>query len=309
MNKSYLYILFNPLQKGKFSYQNLEFDFKPFYVGIGVNERCNVHFTKSSIKKDKNSRKIEIITDILSHGLKPIVKKICENISREEAKKQEILLVKAIGREIYGGILVNLTNGGDFTNANALGKDNIHSKKVYQYTLEGEFIKEWDCGLREVGRILNVSYNTIADCCRGKCSTAYNFQWFYEYKGEKVKEIVKRKRKIVKPVLVFDSNKNFINKFNSVKDCCNFYKVTKSEISISSLYGSCIKNLYFSYKNKLKKSKISKYTKYPVIIDNIEESLTYEEIAKKFNIPKMKVYDIKRGKSSYGKYQNGKFIF
>ena len=52
------------------------------------------------------------------------------------------------------------------------------SKKVIQYTLDGQKIKEWPstrCIEREIG------YNSafISKCCRGIKKTAYGFKWSY----------------------------------------------------------------------------------------------------------------------------------
>ena len=51
------------------------------------------------------------------------------------------------------------------------------SKKVLQYTLDGEFVREWP-STRECGRNgFNSGY--IAACCRGKLKSAYGFKWCY----------------------------------------------------------------------------------------------------------------------------------
>lgn len=53
------------------------------------------------------------------------------------------------------------------------------SKTVYQYSLDGEFIKEWP-STQEVQRQLGY-YNTyIGKCCLGKFKQAYGYIWKYE---------------------------------------------------------------------------------------------------------------------------------
>ena len=52
------------------------------------------------------------------------------------------------------------------------------SKKVYQYTLDGKFVKEWkstaECGMN------GYNYGNVAACCRGKLKTYKGFIWRYK---------------------------------------------------------------------------------------------------------------------------------
>lgn len=52
------------------------------------------------------------------------------------------------------------------------------SKPVIQYTLDGEFVKEW-CSIREIERVLGYSHGNISSCCLGKQKTAYKSIWRY----------------------------------------------------------------------------------------------------------------------------------
>ena len=58
----------------------------------------------------------------------------------------------------------------------------IFSKKVYQYTLDGEFVREWP-STKECGRN---GYNQghVAACCRGVQNKHKGFVWSYERLGE-----------------------------------------------------------------------------------------------------------------------------
>lgn len=59
-----------------------------------------------------------------------------------------------------------------------LGKDNPNSKRVYQYTKIGEFVKLWNC-TSEVERELGFFSSSISSCANGKRKTAYGFIWKY----------------------------------------------------------------------------------------------------------------------------------
>ena len=52
------------------------------------------------------------------------------------------------------------------------------SKIVYQYSLDGELIKEWP-STNEIQRQLGYNQGNISKCCLGKCKTAYRYIWKY----------------------------------------------------------------------------------------------------------------------------------
>lgn len=52
------------------------------------------------------------------------------------------------------------------------------AKKVNQYSLEGQFIKEWESA-HEVQRQLGYSRGNISTCCLDKRKTAYGYIWRY----------------------------------------------------------------------------------------------------------------------------------
>lgn len=53
------------------------------------------------------------------------------------------------------------------------------SKKVYQYTKGGKFVKEW-CSLSEIQRELGFAQPNISACCNGRLDFAYNFVWSFK---------------------------------------------------------------------------------------------------------------------------------
>lgn len=52
------------------------------------------------------------------------------------------------------------------------------SKKVLQFTLDGEFIREWP-STREIERQLGFDNSAVGKCCQGKLKSAYGFKWCY----------------------------------------------------------------------------------------------------------------------------------
>ena len=62
------------------------------------------------------------------------------------------------------------------------GKTNTNgklSKPVLQFTLDGEFVREWP-STREIERQLGYNNANISACCLGKRKSAYGFRWEYK---------------------------------------------------------------------------------------------------------------------------------
>ena len=51
-----------------------------------------------------------------------------------------------------------------------------YKKPILQYTLDGEFVREWECA-SDVGREVN---SNICNCLKGRRKTAYGYLWFYK---------------------------------------------------------------------------------------------------------------------------------
>ena len=96
-NCFYVYILFRP-------------DGRPCYVGKGRGKRINRHFSSAISGSHSNKHLMNIIRK--SSGSIPSVI-IRNDLSEQEAFEFEIAWIKAIGREAFGGPLVNKTDGGE----------------------------------------------------------------------------------------------------------------------------------------------------------------------------------------------------
>jgi hypothetical protein len=104
MENFYTYIYLDPRKPGIYKYKEYKFNFEPFYVGKGSNNRCFIHL---KCNDKSNLYKTNKIKAILSKSLQPILIE-CQSI------KLEIDLIKIIGRINLGtGPLTNLTDGGE----------------------------------------------------------------------------------------------------------------------------------------------------------------------------------------------------
>lgn len=116
-------------------------------------------------------------------------------------------------------------------------KNNANSKKVYQYTLEGEFVCEW-VSASEVERQNGYSKSLIVDCCNNKRNLACGYQWSYT-KVNKMKKVIPKVRKINQ----YTSNKEFIKTWNSATEIKNILGYDNTEIA------RCCKREISTYKN------------------------------------------------------------
>lgn len=201
-NIFYNYIYLDPRKPGNYNYQVFHFDYEPFYVGKGQGGRCYNHLNETK-NRTCNLKKFYKVQKILKQGLEPIVLKIYENLEEPIAFQNEIDLIKIIGRHDKKlGPLVNLTNGGDggsgriyiCSDETRYKLSQCFIKKVYQYDLDGNLIKEYK-SVKSAYKETNIKH--IATCCRGVYKQAGNFIWSYHelLEDEKVLKINNVKRK------------------------------------------------------------------------------------------------------------------
>ena len=102
-----------------------------------------------------------------------------------------------------------------------MGQLVVPSKKVYQYDLNGKFIKEW-VSIREAA---NSDFNYMSGiriACVGKVtSVCRTYRWFYSYQGKNIDTVRKHKRKRTIQIDKFSLEGTFIKTY----DC--FYDVAQ----------------------------------------------------------------------------------
>lgn len=109
-NDFYVYIYLDPRKPGEYFYEDLKFDFEPFYVGKGKGNRI---FRHTYLFKDEvNNYKINKIKKIKSLKLNPIILKLVDNLNETMAFEKEKEIILKIGR-LENGPLVNFSDGGE----------------------------------------------------------------------------------------------------------------------------------------------------------------------------------------------------
>lgn len=78
--------------------------------------------------------------------------------------------------------------------ANSMPRGSNHhlAKKVYQYSIDGKFIKEWSY----IGETkeLGIDPTQVSVCVKGKHKTAFGYRWFSNFLGDNIDPIVVTKQ-------------------------------------------------------------------------------------------------------------------
>jgi len=119
MSDFYVYALTDPNKPGNFKYNEYIFNFEPFYIGYGHNNRMFQHLYECEMKKNpfKGNKIKKILKNINKIDFKNYhIIKIKENLSEYQAKNYEKEIINIIGRnDMIKGPLTNLTDGGEGT--------------------------------------------------------------------------------------------------------------------------------------------------------------------------------------------------
>jgi hypothetical protein len=108
-DKCYVYIYLDPRKQGEFCYQDLSFNYEPFYVGKGTGYRHNNHMSKSHSQAIKSK-----VEKLLSLNMRPIVLIFRDGLDEPTALSLEMDLIAKIGRkDLKQGSLLNFTDGGE----------------------------------------------------------------------------------------------------------------------------------------------------------------------------------------------------
>lgn len=107
----YNYIYLDPRKPGEYVYEDLKFDYEPFYVGKGKELRYLEHL-KADYRNLFRTNKVQKILS-LGYDMKEFIVLLNEGVTEQEAFEQEISLIRKIGRIISDeGPLTNFSPGG-----------------------------------------------------------------------------------------------------------------------------------------------------------------------------------------------------
>lgn len=234
----YIYVLIDPR------------DDKIRYVGKTINptKRFKRHIENSRWKSYHSSRWIK---SLYEENLIPIMK-IIEETNEEKWEEREIFWIKYY-REIFD--LTNLTDGGNnypfFKNKKHTEKSknkmstsrkgiSINQKDdegkrraaiikycesikrtVYQYSLEGKFIKEWNCAI-EASKILNCNHSNLHKVCKGERNICGDYRWSYERK-DNIGLLNKEEEKLIE----LENIQKWLNENKTIKEIADILNMSK----------------------------------------------------------------------------------
>jgi hypothetical protein len=109
-NNFCVYVFLNPSKPGEYTYGEYTFEFEPIYVGKGRSSRPKNHLYKFKNGKTYFYKKL---SSLIGSGHEPMWIIVNNNLTEREAFDEEVKLIKLIGRKNSGGVLSNLTDGGE----------------------------------------------------------------------------------------------------------------------------------------------------------------------------------------------------
>ena len=127
-------------------------------------------------------------------------------------------------------------------------KKTIKTIPIIQYTLNGEFVSEYN-NQNEAFKMTQVSQASISNCINGKSQQAGGFLWYnYNSIPTEVPKICKYSN-MVKPIIQYDLNGNFISEFKSISEAGKILKIRSSLIvtNLKKITKTC-KGFIFTYK-------------------------------------------------------------
>ena len=147
------------------------------YVGKSKNilSRFNSYY---KIQHCKQQRKL--YNSLKKYGPENHIFEILEECDLSVINEREIYWILSLGCIEFG---LNLTHGGD---GGTLSTESSYMKRInssyviYQFNIDGTFVKKYDGASFAIEELGFGSPNNINDCARGKYKSTYGYRWVYE---------------------------------------------------------------------------------------------------------------------------------
>lgn len=125
-------------------------------------------------------------------------------------------------------------------NNEILNRRASNTKKVYQYSLDGTFLKEWEAAT-DAADFYECEVTALCACCNGRAKTCCGFQW--SYKKEEMTRPLKNWRGNV--IIQYDQNMNPIMLWQSFADIQKDLHIEHTSIKKASDTASLYKKSYW----------------------------------------------------------------
>ena len=149
------------------------------YIGItksSLSRRLYNHISEAKTLREGMTYKNNWINSLFKMNTQPIIRLISSYNTREEAAKiEEYLIIKYKEKH---GLTNQIIDEGKFSSTGYRSAENLKSKKVYVYSYEGVFIREFN-SIKECSSELNIYHSTISRCLKGEYKYAKQYQFSY----------------------------------------------------------------------------------------------------------------------------------
>lgn len=199
-----IYLITNKINNKKYVGQSTDIEYRWHQHCLNVNRSNKKSLIKSAMKH---------------YGVENFTFEILEICLPEDLDEKEKFYISKyntyyLAEESNG---YNMTFGGEGQNGNG--------KKVKQYDLNGNFIKEYN-SIIEAARQCNVSDTGISNCCAKRRKQCGGFLWCYDNQ-----EIVTPYKAKGMTVNQYDLKGNYIQSFKSAAEAARFVDRDKTQIS------------------------------------------------------------------------------
>lgn len=183
------------------------------YIGqaVDLDERRKKHIRNI---KDLNRTEDFYVKGLRPYGIENFSYEILESFSDtdydpDRLNKLEIYYIEKFDSYHNG---YNMNPGGHG------GNGIMRRIPIRQYSLQGDFIKEFSCA-NEAARIINGNRGNILLCCRQQRNQSDGYQWRYASENiDKLSDISLEVTQYNRPVLQYDLQGNFIKEFSSLQE-------------------------------------------------------------------------------------------
>lgn len=189
------------------------------YIGSSIELLTRIKRHKYSLKKNvhKNSHLQAAYNSYGDSIFKYLILEYCDKLNLIENEKKWIYLLDTKNREKgYNYLEPGENNVGYKHSQESIKLKNLKlQKKVNQYDLKGNFIKQYN-SIKEAATIIGINSSGITNCCKRKFrqKTAGNFVW--RYKGDN--DISFDKKVYKKEVFQYTICGKLINKYSSIHE-------------------------------------------------------------------------------------------
>lgn len=211
------------------------------YVGVHKTKDPNIFdgYIGNSINifrnnPELNNSKIPFHAAVRKYGYSAFIRNIIQVFdTREEALALESIIVNdefIARKDTY-----NITLGG--------GDPPLHNKVIYQYSLSGEFVREWK-SIAEAATTYNMSANTIGIAATHRRTSANCLWSFTKVDKLDIQEYTVYSPKV--PIYMYNLDGNYIKSYESMTECFKDLNATLSTVQRAIKLGNCINGFYLS---------------------------------------------------------------